>query len=137
MAIGLIAVFVLAAVAVFALAARLVTRSSGPDVSFIAVVPFADLNSAHGTTSFGAQFAAGLAHALQKTTGVHLVERAQAATLIEGSLQCLADRCRVAVWLVRASDRRALWSEHYEFAPGETGAVHQHIVLSIRKALHL
>ena len=43
MAIALIASFVLAAVVMFAIGARIVRRSPGPDVSAIAVVPFSDL----------------------------------------------------------------------------------------------
>ena len=111
MAIALVASFVLAAVVMFAVGARLVRRSPGPDVSAIAVVPFSDLGSVPSSAASGALFARQLADAVSKAPGFHLVERPQAATLIEGSVQTSGNRVGVAVWLVRASDRRALWSD--------------------------
>ncbi len=133
MAIALIASFVLAAVAMFTVAARLVKRSPGPDVSTIAVLPFSDL----GTESEGAQFARNLADAVSKTGTLHLTPASQAATLIEGSVQTSGDRLRVAVWLVRASDRRALWSQHYEFDANQAPRAQTNILRNVVHALHL
>jgi len=137
MAIALIAAFVLGAIGMFAIGARLVTRSPGPDVSAITVVPFSDIDSIPGNAPFGALFARQLADAVSKAPGFHLVERPQAATLIEGSVKTLGNRIGVAVWLVRASDRRALWSQHYEFTAQEARGVQNKIVQGVASALHL
>ena len=137
MAIALIAAFVLGAIGMFAIGARLVTRSPGPDVSAIAVVPFSGIGTAPSDASFGPLFARQLADAVSKAPGLHLVERPHAATLIEGSVQTSDGRVRIAVWLVRASDRRALWSQHYEFAPQDTASVQDKIVRAIANSLHL
>jgi TolB-like protein len=137
MAIALIAAFVLGAIGMFAIGARLVTRSPGPDVSAITVVPFSDVDSPPGIASFGPLFARQLADTVSKAPGLHLVERPHAATLIEGSVQTSGSSVRVAVWLVRASDRRALWSQHYEFAPQDAAGVQDKIVRAVASALHL
>jgi len=135
MAIALIASFVLAAVAMFAIGAHLVTRSPGPDVSAIAVVPFSDLTQT--APSFGARFASQLAELVSKAPGLRLVEQPRAATLIEGSARTSGERVRVSVWLVRAYDRRALWSGAYEFNAKEAAAAQNEIARSVAKALHL
>jgi len=137
MAIALIASFVLAAMAMFAVGARLVTRSPGPDVSAIAVVPFSDLTQIAGNPPFGALFASQLGEAMSEVPGLHLVEQPRAATLIEGSAQTSGDRVRLSVWLVRASDRRALWSQVYEFTAKDAAGVQDEIARSVAKALHL
>jgi len=137
MAIALIATFVLAAIGMFAVATRLVKRSPGPDVSTIAVVPFSDVNVIPGNAPSGAQFALQLADAVSKTPGLHLTPAPKAATLIEGSMQTSGERMRTAVWLVRASDRRALWSERYEFTAKDAAAVQDQIVRGVANALHL
>ena len=137
MAIALIASFVLAAVAIFAIGARLVTRSPGPDVSAIAVVPFSDLTQIAGNPSFGALFASQLAELVSKAPGLHLVEQPHAATLIEGSVRTSGEHVRVSVWLVRASDRRALWSQVYEFTAKDAAAAQNEITRSVANALHL
>ena len=137
MAIVLIAAFVVAAIGMFAIGARMVRRSPGPDVSAIAVVPFSDIGASPGHVYSGALFARQLADAMSKTSGLHLVERPQAATLIEGGVQTSGDRVAVAVWLVRASDRRAVWSQHYEFMATDAAGVQDKIVRAIVNALHL
>jgi len=137
MAIALIAAFVLAAVGVFAVATALVRRSPGPDVSAIAVVPFSNPTTNPGDSPLGTLFARQLAEAVSKAPGLHLVARPQAATLIEGSMQTSKNRVRVAIWLVRASDRRALWSQHYEFSVPEASSVQENIVRAVANALHL
>ena len=137
MAIALIASFVLAAVMMFAIGARLVRRSPGPDVSAIAVVPFSDLTTAPGDPPFGTTFTRQLANAVSNAPGMHLVERPQAATLIEGRVETSGSRLRAEIWLVRASDRRAIWSQEYEFAPADSRAVHAAIIRSVATALHL
>jgi len=137
MAIALIASFVLAAVAMFAIGARMVRRSPGPDVSAIAVVPFSDLNPPSGDPPVGALFARQLADTVSKTPGMHLVERPQAATLIEGRVQTSGNRLGVEIWLVRASDRRAIWSKDYDFTPADAAAVQTQVVRAIARALHL
>ena len=137
MAIALIASFVLAAVVMFAIGARLVRRSPGPDVSAIAVVPFSDLTPAPVDPPFGTTFARQLADAVSKTPGMHLVERPQAATLIEGRVQTSGNRLSAEIWLVRASDRRAIWSQRYGFAPARSAAVQSEIVRAVANALHL
>jgi len=136
-AIALIAAFVLGAIGMFAIGARLVTRSPGPDVSAIAVVPFSEIDSAPGNASPGALFATQLADAVSKAPGFHLVQRPHAATLIEGRVLASGNRISVAVWLVRASDRRALWSQHYEFGAQDAAAVQDEIVRAVASALHL
>jgi hypothetical protein len=137
MAIALIASFVLAAVVMFAIGARLVRRSPGPDVSAIAVVSFPDLTPAPGGAPFGTLFARQLAEVVSKTPGMHLVERPQAATLIEGRMQTSGNQLNVEIWLVRASDRRALWSKDYDFTPADSAAVQAQIVRAVATALHL
>jgi len=137
MAIALIASFVLAAVVMFAVGARLVRRSPGPQVSAIAVVPFSDLTPDPAGASVGSLFARQLAGAVSKAPGMHLVERPQAATLIQGRVATAGSRLRAEVWLVRASDRRAIWSQEYEFAPSDAGDVQARIVRAIASALHL
>jgi len=136
-AIALVAAFVLAAVSMFAVAARLVRRSPGPDISTIAVVPFSDLSPLAGGESVGAQFARQLAEAVSKTDGLHLTPVSQAGSLIEGSVQTSGDRVHVAVWLVRASDRRALWARRYEFPAKDPAGVRNEILRGVANALHL
>jgi TolB-like protein len=137
MAIALVASFVLAAVVMFAIGARLVRRSPGPDVSAIAVVPFSDLAPTPADPRFGTLFARQLAEAVSKTPGMHLVERPQAATLIEGRMQTSGNQLNVEIWLVRASDRRALWSKDYAFTPADSPTVQAQIVRAVANALHL
>ena len=135
-AIALVAAFVVAAVGMFAVAARLVKRSPGPDISTIAVAPFSDLSPIAGE-SLGAQFATQLADTVSKTEGLHLTPASQAGSLIEGSVQRSGDRLHVAVWLVRASDRRALWAHRYEFPAKDPAGVRNEIVHGVANALHL
>lgn len=137
MAIALIASFVVAAVVMFAIGARLVRRSPGPDVSAIAVLPFSDLSPVPSDPPFGALFARQLADAVSRAPGMRLVARPQAATLIEGQVQTSGNRLSVEVWLVRASDRRAIWSKDYNFAPADSSAVRALIVRAVANALHL
>jgi TolB-like protein len=136
-AIALIASFVLAAVVMFAIGARMVRRSPGPDVSAIAVVPFSDLTPVPSDPPFGVLFARQLADAVSRTPGMHLVARPQAATLIEGRVQTSGNRLSVEIWLVRASDRRAIWSKAYDFAQADSPAVQALIVRAVANALHL
>lgn len=137
MAIALIAAFVLTAVVLFVIGARLVKRSPGPDVSTIAVIPFSNLNPNHGGPPIGALFAGQLADAASKVPALRLTPMPQAGSLIEGSVQTSGDRVRVAVWLVRTSDRRALWSQRYEFASKDAANVQDEIVRGVVGALHL
>lgn len=137
MAIALIASFVFAAVLMFAIGARLVRRSPGPDVSAIAVVPFSDLTPDPRDPPFGTTFARQLADAVAKTPSLHLVERPQAATLIEGRVQTSANGLSAEIWLVRASDRRAIWSQRYGFAPAHSADIQSAIVRAVANALHL
>ena len=94
MAIALIAAFVLAAVGMFLIGARLVKRTPAPDLSAVAVVPFAG-------ASLGADFSIGLTGALAKNRGLTRRRSAESAgTLVEGSVQQSGDRVRVAARLV-------------------------------------
>jgi len=127
-AIALIAAFVFAAVAMFAVGARFVKRSSTPDAVTIAVIPFSDVQPVPGRASAGANFADQLSEALSKVRGLRLAPATEAGTRIEGSIATAGNRVRVAVWLVRAADRRALWTERYEFVPTNTAAVQNEIV---------
>jgi TolB-like protein len=137
MAIALIAGFVLAAVGLFVFGASRVKRSPGPDVSTIAVIPFSDLNPHPGDSPFTALFTRQLADAVSRAPALHLTPVPQAGNLIEGSVQNSGDRVRVAVWLVRAVDRRALWSQRYEFAAKDAAGVQSEIVSGVANALHL
>ncbi len=137
MAIALIAAFVLAAVLLFAIGASLVKRSPGPDVSAVAVLPFADLNANSGNPPLATLFTRQLADAVSRSPALHLAPVPQAGNLIEGSVQSSGDRVRVAVWLVRTGDHRALWSQRYEFAARDAAGVQNEIVNSVAHALHL
>ncbi len=137
MAIALIAAFVLAAIVLFAIGASLVKRSPGPDVSAVAVIPFSDLNVNPGHPPLAAPFTRQLADAVSRAPALHLAPVPQAGNLIEGSVRSSGDRVRVAVWLVRTADRRALWSQRYEFAAKDAAGVQNEIVNGVSQALHL
>jgi len=137
MAIALIAAFVLAAVVMFAVGMRLVKRSPGPDVFTIAVIPFTAADPAPGDPSFRALFTRQMADAVSKAPGLRLVEPSQAVTLIEGTVQTSGRRVRVAVWLVRASDRRALWTQRYEFQAKDAAGVQAEILRGVASTLRL
>lgn len=116
MAIALIAAFVLAAVGMFMIGARLVKRTPGPDLSAVAVLPFAG-------DSLATQFSAGLREVFAKNDGLRVVDASNAVVLIEGSVQQSGDRVRVAVRLVRSAGRNALWARSYDFDVKDAAAV--------------
>jgi hypothetical protein len=135
-AIALVAAFVLAAVGMFGLGARLVRRSPAPDLSAVAVIPFANAGADGGSGPSGALFAQQLAVALSATGEVHLASGPTAGSLIEGSLRKSGGTIRVAAWLVRAADRKALWTHTVEFRESDADRVRSKIARGIADALH-
>jgi TolB-like protein len=135
--IAFIAAFVLTAVIMFAIGAHLVKRSPGPEVSAIAVLPFAEIGPNAGGASFAARFTRQLADAVSKTPALQLTPAQQAATFIEGTAQTSGDRVRVAVRLERASDRRIFWSQGYAFAIRDSSGAADEILRGVLGALHL
>ncbi len=130
MAIALIAAFVLAAVGMFLIGARLVKRTPGPDLSAVAVVPFAG-------QPLGPLFSAGLAAALAGNGGLRVLNPPGAGTVIEGSVQQSGDRVRVAARLVRAAGRDVLWAHTYDLAMNDLPAVQVEIAHHVAAVLRM
>lgn len=137
MAIALIAVFVFTAIGLFFMGTALVKRSPGPDPAAVAVVPLSDVGAPPASEPFARTFTRQLDDAISKTDRLRLTPRSQAASLIMGTVQVSGDRVRAAIWLVRASDRRALWSKRYEFARKDAAGVPAEIVRGVVGALRL
>jgi hypothetical protein len=129
-AIALIAAFVLAAVVMFLIGARLVKRTPAPDLSAVTVVPFAG-------QSLGTDFTTGLTDALAAEAGLRVVNGPNAGAFIEGSVQQSGDRVRVAVHLVRAAGRNLLWTHTYDLATQDVPAVQRDIARDVAAALRL
>lgn len=136
-AIALIAAFVLAAVGMFLIGAHLVKRTPGPDLSAIAVVPFAGLTSDIGRQSLGVNFTTGLVAALAKNAGLRIVDGPGAGALLEGSVQQSGDRARVVARLVRAAGRNELWAHAYDCAVQDVPALQAEIARDVAVALHM
>ena len=135
MAIALIAAFVLGAVALYFAGARLVKRAVG-DLSYVAVLPFADL----GTEPFGAPFAQQLADQLARVEGLHVftppgIAGERIGAVVEGSVRKSGTQLRIDAQLVQVASRRRLWSHTYEPEPKDLAAVQAEIVRSILSAL--
>jgi hypothetical protein len=129
-AIALIAAFVLAAVGMFLIGARLVRRTPAPDLSAVTVVPFAG-------ASLDVDFSTGLTGALAKDRGLRVVNGPNAGALIEGSMQQSGGRVRVAVRLVRAAGHNLLWAHTYDLAIQDVPAVQRDIARDVAATLRL
>jgi hypothetical protein len=130
MAIALIAAFVLAAVGMFLIGAHLVKRTPGPDLSAIAVGPFAG-------QSLGAGFTVGLTDAMARTGGLRIVDGPGAGALLEGSVQQSGDRLRVVARLIRAAGRNELWAHAYYCAVQDVPALQGEIARDVVAALRM
>jgi hypothetical protein len=129
-AIALIAAFVLSAVAMFLIAARLVKRTPAPDLSAVTVVPFAG-------TSLGVDFSIGLTGALANDRGLRIVTGPSAGAFIEGSVHQAGDRLRVSANLVRAAGHNLLWAHAYDLAIQDVPAVQRDIARDVAATLRL
>jgi TolB-like protein len=135
MAIALIAAFVLAAVALYFAGARLVKHAVG-ELSYVAVLPFADL----GTEPFGAVFTQQLADQLARVEGLHVftppgIAGERIGAVVEGTVRKSGDQLRINAQLVQVASRRRLWSHTYEFEPKEVAMIQAEMVRAIVSAL--
>jgi len=130
MAIALIAAFVLVAVGMFLVGARLVKHTPGPDLSSVAVVPFAG-------QAPGAAFTAGLADALARNGGLRVVDGTVAGVLLRGSVEQSGDRMRVTARLMQAAGRNVLWAHTFDLALKDVPTVQQAIARDVATVLRL
>jgi hypothetical protein len=130
MAVALIAAFVLAAVGMFLIGARLVKHTPAPDLSSVSVVAFAG-------QSPGAPFTTGLAEALARNGGLSVVDGSGAGVLLGGSVEQSGDRMRVTARLIQAAGRNVLWAHTFDLAIQDVPAVQQDIAREVATVLRL
>jgi hypothetical protein len=129
-AIALIAAFVLAAVTMYFIGARLVKPPTLYVLSSITVRPFSD----PGHESLGMLFAQQIAAALGKVKGLRVVSPAGAGMMVEGSLRESGGRVYVTALLIPTGSRNALWAHSYECGANDIMKVADEIVRGVAQA---
>jgi serine/threonine protein kinase/tetratricopeptide (TPR) repeat protein len=129
-------------------------QSASDTVASIAVLPFANRSSIADDEYFSDGLADELLNVLSKIEGLRVIARTSSfqfketrddvatigrklnvAALLEGSVRKSANRVRITVQLVRASDSSQLWSETYDRTLEDIFAVQDDIAQSVVKAL--
>ncbi len=140
----------------YMLARRPHLRSSPPNSSSIAVLPFVNLSSNKENEYFSDGLTDDLIDALTKVRGLRVVARGSAfqfkgknpdirvagrqlnvATVLEGSVQRSGDRLRITAQLSTVADGYHVWSETYDRRLADVFAVQDEISRAIVQALEL
>jgi len=127
---------------------------ASPDITSIAVLPFADLSPGRDQDYLCEGLADELINALTQVTGLRVAARMASfqfrgtaadvheigrqlgvGTLLEGSVRKAANRLRVTVQLIEVASGYHRWSQRFDRMPDDVFAIEDEIAQSVAKAL--